>query len=483
MVVEDVESDESESIADSASQLAGHGGMGNGRPSEIARSSSHPPRQRVTGASRNQAISVAQGDVKCTCNCMDPFALQGGGHILVPALAPKESRSCRHHLDRTTPSTEGVLIYQSSAEEPLVNYQSSEEPLVNYQSREEPLVNYQSIEEPLGNYHSSGEPMGNRQSSEEPLDNHQSSGESLQYHQSAEKVVDNHHSRDSPVRAKRISASSSPYHAHCVPKGSGNDEAGDKKSAHHIRKLNFDGSSRTKSGLVANSTSKSSGYSTKQGTGHSSKTPGYPVGTSSKTPGYSVGASSKTPGYSVGASSKTPGYSVGASSKLHSSSVKSSSHVNSSSCNTCGASLRPAHSLPRHPPSHSSNGMQHPSAMMATAPAIFPTAKPSRRAATPQTLQMESRSQLERIRQNLLQDSRSKQAGKPPDDYGPNTLSMSRVAPNSKKPSYGAGERDVDELSVSSMSLSSCSVASGILEKAKKRRDHFWTSHYHPRDQ
>ena len=34
---------------------------------------------------------------------------------------------------------------------------------------------------------------------------------------------------------------------------------------------------------------------------------------------------------------------------------------------------------------------------------------------------------------------------------------------------------DVDELSLSTMSISSCSVASEILEKAKKRRDSFWT--------
>jgi hypothetical protein len=43
------------------------------------------------------------------------------------------------------------------------------------------------------------------------------------------------------------------------------------------------------------------------------------------------------------------------------------------------------------------------------------------------------------------------------------------------KPSYQRS-LEVDELSLSSMSLSSCSVASEVLEKAKKRRDNFWTS-------
>lgn len=43
------------------------------------------------------------------------------------------------------------------------------------------------------------------------------------------------------------------------------------------------------------------------------------------------------------------------------------------------------------------------------------------------------------------------------------------------KPSYHK-TLEVDELSLSSMSLSNCSVASELLEKARKRRDKFWTS-------
>lgn len=48
------------------------------------------------------------------------------------------------------------------------------------------------------------------------------------------------------------------------------------------------------------------------------------------------------------------------------------------------------------------------------------------------------------------------------------------------KPSYHTLE--VDELSLSSMSLSSCSVASDVLEKARKRRDNFWTSQHQSRE-
>ena len=43
----------------------------------------------------------------------------------------------------------------------------------------------------------------------------------------------------------------------------------------------------------------------------------------------------------------------------------------------------------------------------------------------------------------------------------------------------GRRGRDVDELSLSSLSLSSCSVASDVLQKARERRDRFWTQPTH----
>ena len=48
-------------------------------------------------------------------------------------------------------------------------------------------------------------------------------------------------------------------------------------------------------------------------------------------------------------------------------------------------------------------------------------------------------------------------------------------------PPPAAAAVDVDQLSLSSMSISNCSVASELLEKAKKRRDHFWSSQ-HPHE-
>ena len=50
------------------------------------------------------------------------------------------------------------------------------------------------------------------------------------------------------------------------------------------------------------------------------------------------------------------------------------------------------------------------------------------------------------------------------------------------RPGEGVGvrrARDVDELSLSSLSLSSCSVASDVLRKARDRRDRFWTQPSH----
>ena len=39
--------------------------------------------------------------------------------------------------------------------------------------------------------------------------------------------------------------------------------------------------------------------------------------------------------------------------------------------------------------------------------------------------------------------------------------------------------REVDELSLSSLSLSSCSVASDVLQKARERKERFWTQPTH----
>ena len=62
--------------------------------------------------------------------------------------------------------------------------------------------------------------------------------------------------------------------------------------------------------------------------------------------------------------------------------------------------------------------------------------------------------------------------------YAP-TASVGRMS--QLKPSYHRN-LEVDELSLSSMSLSSCSVASEVLEKARRRRDNFWTSQQQSRE-
>ena len=51
------------------------------------------------------------------------------------------------------------------------------------------------------------------------------------------------------------------------------------------------------------------------------------------------------------------------------------------------------------------------------------------------------------------------------------------LGPHSRGGFVSRRPADVDELSLSSLSLSSCSVASDVLRKAQERRDRFWTNH------
>lgn len=52
----------------------------------------------------------------------------------------------------------------------------------------------------------------------------------------------------------------------------------------------------------------------------------------------------------------------------------------------------------------------------------------------------------------------------------PSTNFMTRLPPQAE-----ARARDSDEISLASLSLSSCSIASDVLRKARERRDHFWS--------
>ena len=56
------------------------------------------------------------------------------------------------------------------------------------------------------------------------------------------------------------------------------------------------------------------------------------------------------------------------------------------------------------------------------------------------------------------------------------TMHTTHALSGFKRPAtVGQLDRDLDELSLSNLSLSSCSVASDILKRAQNRRDNFWT--------
>jgi len=87
-----------------------------------------------------------------------------------------------------------------------------------------------------------------------------------------------------------------------------------------------------------------------------------------------------------------------------------------------------------------------------------------------------SQKQLKKIRSNL------KMVEQPPVKHITGQISRDHTHKPYKPSSYrGAPDRDeADQLSLSPLSMSSCSVASDILEKACKRRDHFWAEGRQP---
>ena len=91
--------------------------------------------------------------------------------------------------------------------------------------------------------------------------------------------------------------------------------------------------------------------------------------------------------------------------------------------------------------------------------------------------QQQSQQQLKKIRSNL------KIVEQPPvkhitgQIHGGHTHTMKPYEPSSYR---GTPDKEADQLSLSPLSMSSCSVASDILEKARKRRDHFWAEGRQP---
>ena len=89
--------------------------------------------------------------------------------------------------------------------------------------------------------------------------------------------------------------------------------------------------------------------------------------------------------------------------------------------------------------------------------------------------QRRSQQQLERVRAKLTQASQPSHHTLKP--HPSHTHHQRDYEPSSYR---STPENEADHLSLSPLSLSSCSVASDILEKAKNRRDHFWVGQRQP---
>lgn len=243
--------------------------------------------------------------------------------------------------------------------------------------------------------------------------------------------------------AKHIPASSSPHHAHCVPSGnrdvvSRGDGAGSRAggrerrsadSPHHVRKLNFDRQVPSKQGPKRSHSLRSS---------HSTRwtTAPRPV-------------------------------------------------AKSLSCQSCGTCLQPGVPPPSSAPPRDGRPMAQTlyPATLNTQTDGLPRHDPAQRngasqkLASSQRFRTTSREPVASPTPNGRMEASRSPTPPPPGTHPPAAHGGVQTRPRA---SYQTHE--VDDLSLSSMSLSSCSVASEILEKAKKRRDHFWTSQHQTRE-
>ena len=179
-----------------------------------------------------------------------------------------------------------------------------------------------------------------------------------------------------------------------------------------------------------------------------------------------------------------------------------SSHSNMQSCETCGAHLRSS-SILGGGVGVSSLGVGHSSRMRTAPPTNLSKLHEHHKKASGsgtsalQASRQQSQLKLHEIRSKLAShstDSRHHSSGHlyhtaPPSsdrqhlpDSGLGSSNReqrgglrSDILGHSNRGGMGQRAQDVDELSLSSLSLSSCSVASDMLRKAQERRDRFWT--------
>lgn len=368
-----------------------------------------------------KAANVPTFPAHCTCaggdEPVDPSKVKG--RVPTPVLRRSASPT-RHHLDLTTPSENG-LLFPSSAMPPLPYPQVS--PKFRRDMRSTAPVN------PLSDA-------------------------------SVTRLIKNTRNAPRPVLEevssvpKHIPASSSPHHAHCVPSGSTVAGNGREKSPHHhVRKLDFD---------------------------------------------RLIPATKSAPKRSQPLHSSQP---AAKSAHIPPKTRPTASHSRPLSCLACGTCLQPGLLAP--PSAVTGPGGGRTKVGSFAPPGFNPrsalTSVQQQRnvkvqgtthsgAGRPVSQQLKS---SHRSREILGSESLKRHVRScTPPLYGANTYAPSHEGGGPLHRHHSATMRnppaafapqncEVDNLSLSSMSLSGCSVASEILKKAKNRRDHFWSSQYH----
>lgn len=173
------------------------------------------------------------------------------------------------------------------------------------------------------------------------------------------------------------------------------------------------------------------------------------------------------------------------------------------SCKTCGTSLKPAVLSSSGTSQKSSNPFDRmkttkgrdyvPPATVAARPCAHQGRSCDQGNSVHQGVrisQLKDYRPLEQVKENLasckseqppVKHINCRACTKPPLKVHNRVSSTSHPDPQYKAKLYQSTRENSEEpLSVSPLSLSSCSVASDILEKARQRRDHFWTSQRQP---
>ena len=376
------------------------------------------------------------------------------GRVPTPELQKSTvQQQSRHHLDITTPAGGGILI---SPSKPAIADVGGHEGMS------------ESIELPFP----STSPKYRRDmkskapifpSPQRMVGNGRQDGESRKH----EEQVEQSHLVSTNLSPRSVPSSSSPYHAHCVP------------HPPHIPH-----SSHTHNLLP------SQHYTTHQSS-HKGPTSN-PMHINTKFSGpvrkLLFESNNKRP-LSVSADARQQS---STSQTRHKERSKLSHSCVSHSCETCGAHLRSSHvlgggvgalgagrssGLRSAPPTNLSRlHQQNVENIGSSDDALHASRQHSQR-------------QLQQIRSKLAYHSTSppysdSDPQSVPPDSGLGSSSRDRRDLRSDILNHGGvggvgRPRDVDELSLSSLSLSSCSVASDVLRKARERRDRFWTQPAH----